>query len=204
MIQGISSNIQTTVTKTYEKSSKNEDKLKRNEEDKNTTLGKDTFERSEKKEDLTYSNVVVKRKTSESKNSKSDEVKRLIEEDKQRQEDFKKFIRSLLVDQGEKYNLVLFNKKLNVSEENADKAAKSIAEGGEYSVDAVAGRILNMAKSLANGDSSKIDELKEGFLKGFKEAEKVWGGELPDISKKTYDEVLKRFDEWKNESKSEE
>ena len=58
-----------------------------------------------------------------------------------------------------------------------------------------------MAKALSGGDSSKIGKLKEGFLKGFKEAEKAWGGELPDISKKTYDEVLKRFDEWENSSK---
>ncbi len=60
---------------------------------------------------------------------------------------------------------------------------------------------MNMAKALSGGDTSKIGELKEGFLKGFKEAEKAWGGELPDISKKTYDEVLKRFDEWENSSK---
>ena len=38
-------------------------------------------------------------------------------------------------------------------------------------------------------------------MKGFKEAEKAWGGKLPEISQKTYDEVLKRFDEWENESK---
>ena len=60
---------------------------------------------------------------------------------------------------------------------------------------------MNMAKALSGGNSSNIGELKEGFLKGFKEAEKAWGGKLPEISQKTYDEVLKRFDEWENESK---
>jgi len=35
----------------------------------------------------------------------------------------------------------------------------------------------------------------DGFKKGFKQAEKTWGGELPEISKKTYDAVLKKFDD---------
>ena len=38
----------------------------------------------------------------------------------------------------------------------------------------------------------------EAFKKGFKAATKSWGKELPDISQRTYDAVLKKMDAWKN------
>ena len=36
--------------------------------------------------------------------------------------------------------------------------------------------------------------MKDAFIKGYKQAEKQWGGELPEISKKTYDAVMEKFD----------
>ena len=36
--------------------------------------------------------------------------------------------------------------------------------------------------------------MREAFKKGYKMAEKTWGGELPDISKRTYDAVMEKFD----------
>lgn len=165
------------------------------------TLGEDTFERSESFEKLTYSKSEVENKAKSI--YESDELIRLIEENERKQEEFKKLIQSLIANQGEHYNVILFEQKLNVSSEIVQKAKESISDGGEYSVDSVAANIINMAKALSGGDSSKIAELKEGFLKGFKEAEKAWGGELPDICKKTYDEVLSRFDEWENQDKRE-
>ena len=35
------------------------------------------------------------------------------------------------------------------------------------------------------------------FKKGFEQATQTWGGELPDISQRTYDAVLKKFQEYK-------
>ena len=43
--------------------------------------------------------------------------------------------------------------------------------------------------------------MREAFKKGFKQAEETWGGELPEISQKTYDAVLEKFDAWANENK---
>jgi len=51
--------------------------------------------------------------------------------------------------------------------------------------------------ALTGGDPSKIDLLRDAALKGFAEAEKVWGGELPEISQKTLEAVKNGFDEWK-------
>ena len=36
--------------------------------------------------------------------------------------------------------------------------------------------------------------MREAFKKGYKQAEKTWGGELPEISKQTYDAVMAGFD----------
>ncbi len=75
------------------------------------------------------------------------EVNRLIADNEKRINDFKETIRKMIVKQGEKSNLTLLGRKLNVSVEDSQKAAESIADGGEYSVDAVATRIVDMAMS---------------------------------------------------------
>lgn len=202
MIQGLNSS-NYTINNSISKS-KDVNNVDSNDSDKKLSqsiLGKDTFEKSIPEETITYTKQDVEKKAKSVKKSDVEEVQRLIKENERKQEEFKEFIKSLIADQGETYNLTLFGQKLNVTLEAAEKAQKSISDGGEYSVESVATNIINMAKALSGGDSSKIGKLKEGFLKGFKEAEKAWGGELPDISKKTYDEVLKRFDEWENSSK---
>ena len=119
-----------------------------------STLGEDTFERSESFEKLTYSKSEVEKKAKSV--NESDELSRLIEENERKQEEFKKLIQSLITNQGESYNVVLFGQKLNVSPEIAQQAKESISDGGEYSVDSVATNIINMAKALSGGDSSKI------------------------------------------------
>lgn len=43
----------------------------------------------------------------------------------------------------------------------------------------------------------------DAFKKGFKDATKSWGKDLPDISQRTYDAVLDKFDKWKNGSTTE-
>ena len=41
--------------------------------------------------------------------------------------------------------------------------------------------------------------MREAFRKGYEEAEKAWGGSLPELSQKTYDATMKLFDDWANE-----
>ena len=75
------------------------------------------------------------------------------------------------------------------------QAQADIAEDGYWGVEQTSDRMIDFAKALSGGDPSKIEEMREAFEKGFKMAEKKWGGELPEISKKTYDAVMKKFDE---------
>lgn len=130
------------------------------------------------------------------------EVNRLIADNEKRINDFKETIRKMIVKQGEKSNLTLLGRKLNVSVEDSQKAAESIADGGEYSVDAVATRIVDMAMSLSGGDKTKISLLRDAVKKGFEAAglEFNEGKRLPDICSKTYDEIMERFDKWENEN----
>lgn len=117
----------------------------------------------------------------------------------QRMESFQQMLKSMIVKQGEKSNLTLFGMDLNVTPADSQRAAAAIAEGGEYSVDAVATRILDMAKALSGGDMSKLSELRSAVEKGFKAAGMEMGGKLPSICNDTYNEVMKRFDEWEKE-----
>ena len=80
------------------------------------------------------------------------------------------------------------------------QAQADIAEDGYWGVEQTSDRIIDFAKALTGGDPDKIEEMKEAFEKGFNQAEKTWGGELPEISKKTYDAVFEKFDAWAAES----
>ena len=86
-----------------------------------------------------------------------------------------------------------------VDQETRDRAAELVGEDGELGWKAVSESILNFAKAISGGDPGKIDMLRKATEKGFKEAEKILG-ELPEVSQKTYDAVMKGFDEWKAET----
>lgn len=78
------------------------------------------------------------------------------------------------------------------------QAEKDIAEDGYWGVEQTSDRILDFAKALSGNDPEKADLLLDAFKKGFEEATKTWGDKLPDISQRTYDAVVEKFDNWKN------
>jgi len=88
--------------------------------------------------------------------------------------------------------------EFTVSADVKAQAEADIAEDGYWGVDQTSDRILDFAKALAGNDPEKAEEMLEAFKEGFKQATKTWGDELPEISQKTYDAVLEKFDTWKN------
>jgi hypothetical protein len=76
------------------------------------------------------------------------------------------------------------------------KAKEDISEDGYWGVKQTSSRIFDFAMALAGDDEEKMTKMKEAFEKGFKEATKTWGKELPDISQNTRDAVLKKFDDY--------
>lgn len=85
-----------------------------------------------------------------------------------------------------------------VSADVKAQAQADIAEDGYWGVEQTSERILDFAKALSGNDPEKADELLEAFKKGFKEATAAWGKELPEISQRTFDAVVEKFDAWKN------
>lgn len=74
------------------------------------------------------------------------------------------------------------------------QAQADIAEDGYWGVEQTSDRIIDFANALTGGDPDKIEEMRAAFQKGYKQAEKTWGGKLPDISQRTYDAVMEKFD----------
>lgn len=85
--------------------------------------------------------------------------------------------------------------KFTVDAATKAQAQADIAEDGYWGVEQTSSRIIDFATALTGGDPDKIEEMREAFKKGYAQAEKTWGGELPEISKKTYEAVMKKFDE---------
>ena len=81
-----------------------------------------------------------------------------------------------------------------------EEAAKAVADGGDWSVDAVAERIFNMATAIAGDNPDTLRQMQAAVEEGFRQAgvifKKVTGEkEMPAITGKTHDEITRRFDE---------
>ena len=87
-----------------------------------------------------------------------------------------------------------------VDDETRAAAQQSISEDGYWGVTQTSERFIKYAKALTGGDPAKAEEMREAFKKGYAEAEKAWGGALPELSQKTYDATMKLFDDWANEA----
>ena len=82
----------------------------------------------------------------------------------------------------------------NYTVDPATKAQADIAEDGYWGVGQTSDRIIQFATALTGGDLDKIEAMRDAFKKGYAQAEKTWGGSLPEISQKTYDAVMEKFD----------
>lgn len=91
---------------------------------------------------------------------------------------------------------VLAEGKFTADAETIEQAKADIAEDGYWGVKQTSERIFEFAKALADGDPDKMKQMQDAFEKGFKEATKTWGKELPEISSKTYEAVNDMFEEY--------
>jgi len=81
------------------------------------------------------------------------------------------------------------------------KAQELIGEDGYFGVRKVTERIMEFAEALAGSNPSEkdIDNLRDGVQKAFDSVAKMFGGfdKLPEVTRDTYDSIMKAFDEWK-------
>lgn len=124
----------------------------------------------------------------------------------QRQNQMMDMVRQMMGQQGQAIGQAddvwkfLASGDFTVDEAAKAKAQEAISEDGYWGVNQTSDRIVEFAKALSGDDPSKADKLLDAFKKGFEEATKTWGKDLPDISKQTYDAVVKKFDDWKNQA----
>lgn len=131
-------------------------------------------------------------------------VERMIAEAEKRQESLRSLIQKMMAKQGQTFTdatdiySLLREGKVAVDPETRAQAQKDIAEDGYWGVEQTSERILSFAKALSGSDPTKADGLITAVKKGFEEAAKAWGGELPDICKRTYDTAIKKLEAWRD------
>ena len=92
--------------------------------------------------------------------------------------------------------------KFTVDAATKSQAQADIAEDGYYGVKKTSERMFEFAMALSGGDVDKMKELQSAVEKGYKQAEKTWGGKLPDISKQTLDATNQLFEDYYKEQES--
>jgi hypothetical protein len=81
-----------------------------------------------------------------------------------------------------------------IAELTQDEASALVAEDGIFGIDQTSDRMANFVIDGANGDEDMLRAGRDGIIQGMKDAEAMWGGELPEISQKTMDAALEKVD----------
>ncbi|XPV69903.1 MAG: hydrogenase-4 component G [Halarcobacter sp.] len=81
-----------------------------------------------------------------------------------------------------------------ITELNPDEAKQLVSDEGFFGIDKTSQRVSDFVISLAGDDVEALQEARNGIVQGFNEAEKMWGGELPEISYKTQEKTLDIID----------
>lgn len=58
---------------------------------------------------------------------------------------------------------------------------------------------MNFAKALAGDDPEKLESMYSAVKDGFKQAQKMWGDDLPEICSETFKAVEEGFENWRKE-----
>ncbi len=81
-----------------------------------------------------------------------------------------------------------------IAELSQSEATELVSEDGMFGVKQTSERIANFVINGAGGNEDLMRAGREGMLQGFKDAEAMWGGELPEISQKTMQAAIEMVD----------
>ena len=114
-------------------------------------------------------------------------------------EQLQNLVTKLLGKQAGKYTkLADLFKDIQADPATIEQAQKDIADDGYWGVEQTSDRLVSMAQALSGGDSSKADLMIEAMEKGFSQATKAWGEDLPDICQKTIDAAKEKLTNWRD------
>ncbi|AYJ80035.1 hypothetical protein AN286_07635 [Aliarcobacter cryaerophilus ATCC 43158] len=74
------------------------------------------------------------------------------------------------------------------------EATDLVSENGFFGITQTSDRVSNFVFSFAGDDLEKLQKGRDGIVKGFEEANKMFGGNLPEISYKTQERTLALLD----------
>lgn len=113
-------------------------------------------------------------------------------------------VEKMLLKQGQKFTTLadafdmIKDGTIEVDDETAAEAQKEVADDGYWGVEQTSERLFSFAKALAGNDPTKADSMLDALQKGFDEATKCWGGELPEICQKTLEATQKKLTDWRD------
>lgn len=88
------------------------------------------------------------------------------------------------------------NGEFKVDEATRKQAQEDISEDGYWGVKQTSQRIFDFASALAGDDVDKMKEMQAAVEKGYKQATKSWGRDLPSISSDTLSATNKLFEDY--------
>jgi len=81
-----------------------------------------------------------------------------------------------------------------ITELSVDEANDLLSDEGFFGISQTSQRVADFVFGFAGNDLDILEQGREGIVKGFEEAEALWGGELPQISYDTQAETLALID----------
>ena len=99
-----------------------------------------------------------------------------------------------LEDQGVASRISTGEGDIDLATMTPEAAQELVAEDGYFGVEKTSQRIVDFAINAFGNDPAKLTQMKDAIEKGFKEAAKVFGDKLPEISHQTYDAVMEKLD----------
>jgi len=81
-----------------------------------------------------------------------------------------------------------------IADLSQNEAKALVSDNGFFGIAKTSQRIADFVLSGAGDDAQKLQAGKEGILQGFKDAEGLWGGKLPDISYETINKAVEQID----------
>lgn len=138
--------------------------------------------------------------------NKDNVIAKLKADQQSRLDSMNSLVQKLLGKQAEKFDLAngsnlaeTFRQVAGkVDQRTIDEAKASVAEDGYWGVNQTSDRLVSMAIALAGGDTDKADTMMAAIEKGYKQATKAWGEDLPQICQDTMDATRQKMDDWKN------
>ncbi|MAD42591.1 MAG: hypothetical protein CL623_09395 [Arcobacter sp.] len=81
-----------------------------------------------------------------------------------------------------------------LSELTQGEAQDLVSEGGFFGIDETSARVTSFVLNMTGDNLEALQQSREGLVEGFEQAQKLFGGELPDISVKTQEKSLEVID----------